>query len=132
MKSIEAGDTASPRSCAPVNDQVVIEHTRRWIASFVIGLGLCRLRDGSRRGPNSLRQQPFPRRLAFRWQRPTAGPREPPVFEGNPHLRFAVFAENAEPHYFLAKLNDRHLFEFRRRGVVDFEAVHLEHPDDNP
>jgi hypothetical protein len=24
-----------------VNDQVVIEHTRRWISSFVIGLGLC-------------------------------------------------------------------------------------------
>ena len=41
MKSIEAGDTARPRSCAPVNDQVVVEHTRRWIASFVIGLGLC-------------------------------------------------------------------------------------------
>ena len=30
-----------PRSCAPVNDQVVVEHTRRWISSFVIGLGLC-------------------------------------------------------------------------------------------
>src|SRR5215471_13716862 len=41
MKSIEAGDRARPRSCAPVNDQVVIEHTRRWISSFVIGLGLC-------------------------------------------------------------------------------------------
>jgi hypothetical protein len=24
-----------------VNDQVVVEHTRRWISSFVIGLGLC-------------------------------------------------------------------------------------------
>ena len=41
MKSIEAGDTARPGSCAPVNDQVVVEHTRRWISSFVIGLGLC-------------------------------------------------------------------------------------------
>ena len=41
MKSIEAGDSARPRSCAPVNDQVVVEHTRRWISSFVIGLGLC-------------------------------------------------------------------------------------------
>src|SRR6516162_1201296 len=25
----------------PMNDQVVAEHTRRWISSFVIGLGLC-------------------------------------------------------------------------------------------
>ena len=41
MKSFEAGDTARPGSCAPVNDQVVVEHTRRWISSFVIGLGLC-------------------------------------------------------------------------------------------
>jgi uncharacterized protein len=41
MQSIEAGDTARPRSCAPVNDQVFVEHTRRWISSFVIGLGLC-------------------------------------------------------------------------------------------
>ena len=41
MKSIEAGDTARPGPCAPVNDQVVVEHTRRWISSFVIGLGLC-------------------------------------------------------------------------------------------
>src|SRR6516225_9562591 len=41
MKSIEAGDPARPGSCAPVNDQVVVEHTRRWISSFVIGLGLC-------------------------------------------------------------------------------------------
>jgi hypothetical protein len=24
-----------------VNDQIVVEHTRRWILSFVIGLGLC-------------------------------------------------------------------------------------------
>ena len=41
MKSIEAGDTARLGSCAAVNDQVVVEHTRRWISSFVIGLGLC-------------------------------------------------------------------------------------------
>ena len=41
MKSIEAGDPARPMSCAPVNDQVVVEHTRRWISAFVIGLGLC-------------------------------------------------------------------------------------------
>src|SRR5262245_32568511 len=41
MKSIEAGDPARPRLCALVNDQVVVEHTRRWISSFVIGLGLC-------------------------------------------------------------------------------------------
>jgi hypothetical protein len=41
MKSIEAGDAARPKSCAPVNDQVVVEHTRRWISSFVIALGLC-------------------------------------------------------------------------------------------
>jgi hypothetical protein len=41
MRSIEAGDPARPRQCAPVNDQVVVEHTRRWISSFVIGLGLC-------------------------------------------------------------------------------------------
>ena len=41
MKSIEAGDTSRRRSCTPVNDQVVVEHTRRWISSFVIGLGLC-------------------------------------------------------------------------------------------
>ena len=41
MKSIEAGDTAIPRSCVPLNDQVVVEHTRRWISSFVIELGLC-------------------------------------------------------------------------------------------
>jgi hypothetical protein len=40
-KSIEAGDTACPRSCAPLIDQIVVEHTRRWISSFVIGLGLC-------------------------------------------------------------------------------------------
>lgn len=30
-----------PRSCAQVNDQAIVEHTRRWISSFVIGLGLC-------------------------------------------------------------------------------------------
>jgi len=24
-----------------VNDQTIVEHTRRWISSFVIGLGLC-------------------------------------------------------------------------------------------
>src|SRR6516162_9719564 len=41
MKSIEAGDPARPRSCTPVNDQIVVERTRRWISSFVIGLGLC-------------------------------------------------------------------------------------------
>jgi hypothetical protein len=41
MKSIEARDPARPTSCAPVNDQVVLEHTRRWISAFVIGLGLC-------------------------------------------------------------------------------------------
>ena len=41
MRSIEAGGAARPGSCDPVNDQVVIEHTRRWISSFVIGLGLC-------------------------------------------------------------------------------------------
>jgi hypothetical protein len=41
MKSIEAGDAARPKSCAPVNAQVVVEHTRRWISSFVIALGLC-------------------------------------------------------------------------------------------
>ena len=40
MKSIEAGDSACSRSGAPENDQVV-EHTRRWISSIVIGLGLC-------------------------------------------------------------------------------------------
>ena len=34
-------DPARPRSCALVNDQVVVEQTRRWISSFVIGLGLC-------------------------------------------------------------------------------------------
>jgi hypothetical protein len=41
MKSIEAGDPARPKSCAAVNDQIVVERTRRWISSFVIGLGLC-------------------------------------------------------------------------------------------
>src|SRR5262245_27024138 len=41
MKLIEAGGTACPSSCVPVNDQVVVEHTRRWISSFVIELGLC-------------------------------------------------------------------------------------------
>lgn len=41
MKSIGGGDPARPRSCAPVNDQSIVEHTRRWISSFVIGLGLC-------------------------------------------------------------------------------------------
>jgi hypothetical protein len=41
MKSIDAGDPARPRPCAPVNDQTIVEHTRRWISSFVIGLGLC-------------------------------------------------------------------------------------------
>jgi uncharacterized protein len=41
MKSIEAGGTARPKSYARVNDQIVVEHTRRWISSFVIGLGLC-------------------------------------------------------------------------------------------
>jgi hypothetical protein len=41
MKSIEAGDTERPQSRAPVNDQIVVERTRRWISSFVIGLGLC-------------------------------------------------------------------------------------------
>lgn len=43
MKSIESGDTACPRSCRVVHDQdqVVVQHTRRWISSFVIGLGLC-------------------------------------------------------------------------------------------
>jgi hypothetical protein len=41
MKSTEAGDTASPGSSGPLHDQVVVEHTRRWISSFVIGLGLC-------------------------------------------------------------------------------------------
>ena len=41
MQSIEAGDTARPRSCAPANDEVLVEHTRRWISAFVIGLGLC-------------------------------------------------------------------------------------------
>jgi hypothetical protein len=44
MKSIEAGDRSRPRVACPVNDQVVIEHTRRRISSFVIGLG---------RGPTS-------------------------------------------------------------------------------
>ena len=24
-----------------MNDEAIVEHTRRWIASFVIGLGLC-------------------------------------------------------------------------------------------
>lgn len=41
MKSTEAGDPARPRSCSPVNDQIIVEHTRRWVSSFVIGLGLC-------------------------------------------------------------------------------------------
>jgi hypothetical protein len=41
MKAVEARNTLPPISCAPVNDQVVVEHTRRWISSFVIGLGLC-------------------------------------------------------------------------------------------
>jgi uncharacterized protein len=41
MNSIEAGDTADPKSCGPGNDQIVVEHTRRWISSFVIGLDLC-------------------------------------------------------------------------------------------
>jgi hypothetical protein len=41
MKSIEAGDAVRPGSCTPVNDQAVVEHMRRWISSFVIGLGLC-------------------------------------------------------------------------------------------
>lgn len=41
MKSIDAGDLSRPRSCDPVNDQIIVEHTRRWISSFVIGLGLC-------------------------------------------------------------------------------------------
>jgi uncharacterized protein len=41
MKSIDAGGTPCPRSCVPVRDQVVLEHTRRWISSIVIGLGLC-------------------------------------------------------------------------------------------
>ena len=41
MKSIEAGDTPCPSSNAAVHDQRVVEHTRRWIASFVVGLGLC-------------------------------------------------------------------------------------------
>lgn len=40
MESIEAGDLPHPGSCA-VDDQIVVEHTRRWILSFVIGLGLC-------------------------------------------------------------------------------------------
>jgi hypothetical protein len=41
MKSIEAGDAERPKSCTPVNDQIVVERTRRWISSFVIELGLC-------------------------------------------------------------------------------------------
>ena len=41
MRSIEFEDKTRPGSCAPVNDEVVIEHTRRWISAFVIGLGLC-------------------------------------------------------------------------------------------
>jgi hypothetical protein len=41
LKSIEAGDSACPKSCAAENEQVVVDHTRRWITSFVIGLGLC-------------------------------------------------------------------------------------------
>lgn len=41
MKSIEAGGPTRPISCASVNDQIVVERTRRWISSFVIGLGLC-------------------------------------------------------------------------------------------
>jgi uncharacterized protein len=41
MKSIEVGDPARPSSCGPVNDHIIVEHTRRWISSFVIGLGLC-------------------------------------------------------------------------------------------
>jgi hypothetical protein len=40
MKSIQPGDTAHASSWA-VDDHVVIEHTRRWISTFVIGLGLC-------------------------------------------------------------------------------------------
>ena len=41
MKSTEGGDPARPRSCDPVNEQFIVERTRRWISSFVIGLGLC-------------------------------------------------------------------------------------------
>jgi hypothetical protein len=41
MKSIEAGDTALRKSRATANDQAIVEHTRRWISSFVIGLDLC-------------------------------------------------------------------------------------------
>jgi hypothetical protein len=38
---MKSGDTACPSWCAPLNDQVVVEHTRRWISSIVIELGLC-------------------------------------------------------------------------------------------
>lgn len=41
MKSIEVGGPARPTPCDQVNDKVVVEHTRRWISAFVIGLGLC-------------------------------------------------------------------------------------------
>jgi hypothetical protein len=41
MRSVEAGGSACPGSPAPLDDQAVIENTRRWISSFVIGLGLC-------------------------------------------------------------------------------------------
>jgi hypothetical protein len=40
MNSIE-GDIPCPKPHAPLNDRIVVEHTRRWISSFVIGLGLC-------------------------------------------------------------------------------------------
>src|SRR5713101_76393 len=41
MKSNRSRRQSTPKVACPVNDQVVIEHTRRWISSFVIGLGLC-------------------------------------------------------------------------------------------
>jgi hypothetical protein len=41
MKSSEGGDSPCSKLWSPVNDQVAIAHTRRWISSFVVGLGLC-------------------------------------------------------------------------------------------
>lgn len=41
MEPTEAAGAAPPASHAPEDDRFVVEHTRRWISSFVIGLGLC-------------------------------------------------------------------------------------------
>jgi hypothetical protein len=41
MESLGARDTPWQRPCIPLIDRAIVEHTRRWIASFVIELGLC-------------------------------------------------------------------------------------------